>query len=928
MKRAFQSPLYLILFAFLVISCSRKADFVIGVSQCSEDDWRTAVNDEITMEASFYNDMDVIIKSVKDDSQKQIEVIEDFIKKKVDLLVISPNESTSLTPIVTKAHKAGIPVILFDRKTDNNQYTAYIGGDNFQIGQMAADYINSHKFNRAANIVLIRGTQGSTADLERYEGFKSEMDSAGRANQIVRQEFANFTRETAKYVMKTVLDSTPDPSSIDVVFAFNDRMAAGVSDAYSTYYPSLPLPMILGVDAIPNSECGVNLITDGVINASFVYPTGGNKIVELARDILLGKPYEKENILNTFLINSETSRLYLLQASEIQQKQQLIEALNSRVSLSMINVVRQRRFLYILLFLVLTSIATTVFFIRASNQSKELNKRLNQQNEKISEKVEEVESQKRDLQRLSESLEETTQAKLAFYTNISHEFKTPLSLISGPVNDLRNNKDLDEDTREKVEILYRNSNKLNRLITELLDFRTIENGKLAINYIQGDFKAHLENISALFADAIRRRGITFQFNSDEGNYKFPFDPVKIEKIFTNLMSNAFNHVDKEGTIKVDLSIKTNNQKREVEISVFNSGSFIPEERKKLIFQRFYTLDKDQKGTGIGLALTTALVEALDGTIKVESEQASGTTFIVTLPINDALYSDSVIDSKNYSPDFAKVKIGTIGEEEDSDSFEEDLGNPEGPLVLVIEDNYDMRMYIKSVLKSTYKVILAKDGGEGITKAVKYIPSIILCDIMMPVKDGYEVCSTLRANSVTEDIPIIILTACSMDEQISRGYECGADSYLQKPFSVTTLKVRIAKLLEKEKKVQAAIKGDWLIGRDTDQLSQDANELLGKIKAYVEEHLQDDISIDALVKYIGCSKSKFYRDIKEMTDYSTTDMINLVRLRKAVDLMAHSHMNISDAAFNSGFSSPSYFSRIFVKYYKERPKEYIKRLTSR
>ena len=394
------------------------------------------------------------------------------------------------------------------------------------------------------------------------------------------------------------------------------------------------------------------------------------------------------------------------------------------------------------------------------------------------------------------------------------------------------------------------------------------------------------------------------------------------------MSNAFNHVDKEGTIKVDLSIKTNNQKREVEISVFNSGSFIPEERKKLIFQRFYTLDKDQKGTGIGLALTTALVEALDGTIKVESEQASGTTFIVTLPINDALYSDSVIDSKNYSPDFAKVKIGTIGEEEDSDSFEEDLGNPEGPLVLVIEDNYDMRMYIKSVLKSTYKVILAKDGGEGITKAVKYIPSIILCDIMMPVKDGYEVCSTLRANSVTEDIPIIILTACSMDEQISRGYECGADSYLQKPFSVTTLKVRIAKLLEKEKKVQAAIKGDWLIGRDTVQLSQDANELLGKIKAYVEEHLQDDISIDALVKYIGCSKSKFYRDIKEMTDYSTTDMINLVRLRKAVDLMVHSHMNISDAAFNSGFSSPSYFSRIFVKYYKERPKEYIKRLTSR
>ncbi|MCQ2148142.1 MAG: substrate-binding domain-containing protein [Bacteroidales bacterium] len=878
------------------------------------------------MYADFYDNVDVIIESVKDNSQQQIEAIERLIKKKVDLLVISPNESTTLTPIVTKAFKAGIPVILFDRKIDNNQYTAYIGGDNFQIGQLVSNYLNTYSFRDGANLVLIRGTEGSTADLERYEGFMEGIKSGSKFN-IVAQEFANFTRETAEYVMKMVLDRTPHPESINVVFAFNDRMAAGVSDAYAKYYPNLPLPMIIGVDAIANAECGVNLITDGVISASCVYPTGGSKIIETARAILLGQPYEKETNMSSFLIDQTTARLYLLQASQIQERQKLVQDLNSKISVSAENATKQERFVYVLFALILISIVALFFLIKSSRREMAINKLLNEQNAQIKEKVDEVESQKRDILSLSESLEETMQAKLAFYTNISHEFKTPLSLISGPVNDLRENKSLDEDTRNKVEILYRNSNKLNRLITELLDFRTIENDKIAINYMQGDFKAHLENISALFADAIQRRGITFQFLSDGANYVFPFDPVKIEKIFTNLMSNAFNHVDNKGRITVNLSVSGEEKSRQVVISVFNSGSFIPEEKRELIFQRFYTLDKDQKGTGIGLALTTAIVEALDGSIAVESEEKNGTTFIVKLPIHDSLYTDSIIDPRNYSPDFAKVKIGTIADEEDTDSFEEDFGNPNGPLVLVIEDNYDMRVYIKSVLKSNYKVILAKDGDEGISKAIKNIPSIILCDIMMPGKDGYEVCTALRANSVTEDIPIILLTACSMDEQISKGYECGADSYLQKPFSVRTLKVRISKLLEKEKKVQAAIKGDWLIGRDTSGLSQDSNELLGKIKTYVEEHIQDDISIDALVKYIGCSKSKFYRDIKEVTDYSTTDMVNLVRLRKAVDLMIHSHMNISDAAFNSGFSSPSYFSRIFVKYYNERPKEYIKRVTS-
>lgn len=922
--RRLHLPLLLLLLA-TITSCSHKKQFVIGVSQCSEDSWRESVNTEMLQEAAILGDMEVIIKSVKDDSQAQVKDVEDFIKDKVDLLVISPNESSSLTPITSKAFASGIPVILFDRKTNNNQYTAYVGGDNFQIGQMAADYIIS-QYTGAQNIILMRGTEGSTADEERYEGFMSRARRASNIN-ILTERYANFTKDNAKLIMRSILDSMDSPESIDIIFAFNDRMGAGISEAYKEFYPDLKQPVIIGVDASTGTDGSINLISDQTITASMLYPTGGDVVIDIARKILLNEPYDRENILNTAVVNQDNVRLFQLQANQINEKQAKVSELNSMISASMSNATRQRIMLYVLLLLVITAIAFLLFFIRSSRNSKILNKQLNDQNQKIKEQVEELEAQKQSLQDLSQSLEETTQAKLMFYTNISHEFKTPLALISGPINDLMEKKDLDEDTRKKVDILFRNSNKLNRLITELLDFRTYENGKMSVNYSMGDIKNFLENISGMFADVIQRRGLSFTFLAEDQNYYMPFDPVKVEKVFTNLMSNAFNHVDKSGSIVVNLGMVEETDGKKLKLSVFNSGSFIPVSEREKIFVRFYSMSPDQKGTGIGLALTTSIVDALGGQISVDSEEDKGTTFTVILPLNEAMYTDAVMNDKSYSPDFAKIKLGTIGDEEEEEDLINDIDASPKPIVLVIEDNSDMRLYLRTVLAKDYRIITAKNGDEGIFKAIKSVPALILCDIMMPGKDGYEVCTALRSNQITEDIPIILLTACSLDDQIAKGYECGADSYLQKPFSVRTLKVRIAKLMEKDKKIRAAINGDWLIGRDSSTLSSEANSLLAKIKTYVEEHIYDEISIEALVKYLGCSKSKFYRDIKEITDYSTVDIVNMIRLRKAVDLMIYEHKNISDAAFNSGFSSPSYFSRTFVKYYNERPKDYIKRITA-
>jgi signal transduction histidine kinase/CheY-like chemotaxis protein/AraC-like DNA-binding protein len=914
---------YLLLVLPLLAACSRGEDpYVIGVSQCSVDAWREAANNEILQEASFYGDVTVSIRSVHDDSEQQIEDIEKFIDEKVDLLVISPNESTSLTPVVEKAYRSGIPVILYDRKIDSDQYTAFIGGDNRQIGYAAGSYAMSTLRN-SGRICIIRGTKGATADTERYEGFVSSLEeNPDFGGSVVAEEYANFNRQSAENAMRSLLASGEGP--FDLVFAFNDEMAAGVFDAYAS--SDIPdKPYILGIDALltPNGTGTISYIQNGMINASFIYPTGGKDVVDLARRILKGEEYQKENVLNTEVVNSSNVRVYQMQINQVLDRQRRVEELNSRIRTNTSKYERQQiltLFSFSLVaILALLSIALSYSY-RTRNKLVEM---LNEQNTRIKKQIESLEDQKRQLLDLSRQLEETTQAKLVFFTNISHEFKTPLSLISGPINDLLATEGMPESAQVPLDILKRNSSKLERLITELLDFRTYENSKMVVNYSMGDMDKFLQEILKMFSDVIRRRNLKFSYEADDAGYEIPFDPIKLEKVFTNLLSNAFNHVDKEGTIRIRLFSTWSGDDRTVNLSVFNSGSYIPPENMEKIFQRFYTLDAQQKGTGIGLALVTSIVDALGGSIKVDSKEGVGTAFTLQLPVEKGLRTDARID-KSYVPEFARLKLATMGEEDvDSGILDEMSPTDKKKSVLVIEDNMDMRHYIKNILSAEYHVIMAKDGTVGLSKAQRFLPDIILCDIMMPGLDGYEVCSALRNAPATRNIPIILLTACSLDEQKAQGYESGADAFMQKPFNVTTLKVRMRKLLEKSESITAEIQGDWLVGRDAGTMSSESAGMLNKFREYVESHILDDISLDDLAGALGYSKSKLYRELKEVTEYTPIDLVNLVRLHKAVDLMTTEHQNITEAAFNSGFSSPSYFSRTFLKYYHMRPKDYLK-----
>lgn len=928
---------YSVIIAFILLSvfsgCKEQVrHYKIGVSQCSEDLWRETVNSEIMREARLYDNIDVEIRSVRDDSEKQIKDIEYFVSKaKVDILVVSPNESAELTPVLTKVFQEGTPVILLDRKIDNDQYTASVGADNRQIGYMAGEYINAMLKGRG-NVFLVRGTKGSTADTERYEGFIDAIEDLGSELHIEHELFADFLFQTAKDSVQEYLKNSD--GKIDVIFAFNDQMAYGVSEALESLNRSpagsVPRPLLIGVDALRGA--GVEYLSNGYIDATFIYPTGGDAVIELAQKILTGAPFEKENILQSSVVDASNLRLFDLQDMRITEQQKKVEDLNSKVSIGLLKYTRAKYLLFITVFFIILFVAFVILLYKSNRNKNKMNELLVEQNSRIQKHMENLQLQKNQLVELSKKLEETTQAKLVFYTNISHEFKTPLSLIVGPVEDLMSRTNIDSDSHKTLEIIHRSTSKLERLITELLDFRTYETGKETVNYVMGDLKAFICNINSLFEDVIRRRKIVFEFSTGGDGFYLPFDAKKMEKLYTNLISNAFNHLNNisgggshRGIIKVYLGICESAHCKKIELSVFNSGSFVPESEREKIFNRFYTMDKDQKGTGIGLALVSSIVDALGGDVAVKSDIETGTTFIVSIPVASDVSTEASIDS-TYIPNFARQKLATMSIDDLSLDIVDEMVISDKPAVLVIEDNMDMLYYIKSVLSKEYHIILANNGELGLKKANKFVPSLILSDIMMPGIDGFEVCRSLRANGKTASIPIILLTACSLEEQKVQGYEEGADAFVQKPFNVHTLKTIMKSLLEKGGRLQSVAKSDWLLGAAADGSNSDSHQLLDSLREYVEEHIQEEISIDSMAKYVGFSKSKLYRELGEITDYSPIDIVNLIKLKKAANLMIHEGCNITEAAFQSGFSSPSYFSRTFLKYYHERPKDYIARNT--
>ena len=866
------------------------------------------MNEELKREVALYQaDAEVLIRSVKDDTPKQIADIEWFIEQKVDVLVVSPNESEACTPVIEKAYQQGIPVILVDRKIATESYTAYVGANNYQIGKEAGHYAIGILKGKG-NIAEVRGTKGSTSDAERHKGFVDALKNAPEV-QIVAETWGNFLQADAKTQMQQLFQEHPH---IDLVFAMNDPMAAGTHEAAMQFNGKIPF--IIGVDAL--QQVGIQNIENNVQDASFIYPTGGEKVIELAMKILHKQPFERENILNTTVVDKSNVRILQLQTEQIAEKQAKIENINNQLSESLIQHTNQRMLLYLSITAIVLITVFLLMAIRAYRAKSKTNS--------------ELKRQKEQLEIVSKQLEEATQAKLLFFTNISHEFKTPLSLILGPVQTLLVHNSLPKEEQDLLFLIKKNSNRLLHLISEVIEFRSYENNKMQMYFTKGNLKSFLNELNSFFTDRIKQKKLNFQFVAEDTSFEMAFDKEKVEKIYFNLLSNALKFTPQEGSINVSLTkedLPLPPSKGEVAVlRVFNSGSYIPKDKQNEVFEHFYKINPDSEGSGIGLALVQALVASHNGTISVESTEGEGTTFVIRLPFTQEQVSAKAVYDSNYIethldllpslPESAeKLKLPTASP-----------SAPEKPTVLIVEDNEDMRQFIRYILSDSYNLIEAENGEEGFEVAKKHLPDVVISDVMMPKTDGFDLCQLLKTNVATNHIPVILLTAYALDEQKQVGFESGADAYISKPFNVKLLKTRVRKLIENRKKIRESFSNFLLNETKQETLGKVEQQFITDFTQYVENSIANpELNIDEIADALGLSRSNLYRKIKSLTDYSPNELIRTIRVKYAKQLLNSKAKSISEVAYEVGFSSPSYFAKCFKDFYNESPTEYLERI---
>lgn len=555
-----------------------------------------------------------------------------------------------------------------------------------------------------------------------------------------------------------------------------------------------------------------------------------------------------------------------------------------------------------------------------------------------------IADQRDEVIELNKKVSLINQLRLRFFTNISHEFRTPLTLILDPLESLIKSQEGNPQTLQTLKLINRNAQRLLHLINQLMQFRRIETGKIELRVVRGDLKSFLKDIFDSFIDLAQHQHITYTFQIGDIQEFTWFDSEKLENVFYNLLSNAFKFTPEQGQISLNISFRQpGNGTQELacpyfQVVISDTGKGISPEHLPYVFDRFYqadaTADNRQKGSGIGLALTQELVHAVHGKIFVESEHYRGSVFSVLLPYREEDFAENELDRTGSVQAIniqSKVDL-TTEEILRTDAFEDIEPLPvdkSKPLILIVEDNYDLRSFLLQSMKTDFRVMGAENGKEGFDLAKKYTPDLIISDIMMPVMDGLELCSRIKKEIHTSHIPVILLTAKAMIDHWIEGLETGADDYIPKPFNLKVLQLKIINLIESRKKLrQLFSRGEKPSAEESTTNSID-QQFIGRAYSVVEKHIQEsELSVDQFSREMMVSKSLLFKKIKAITGYSIVDFVNMHKLRKAAaHLASDPQLNISDVAFEVGFNDPKYFSRVFRKVYGLSPSEYFRDLHS-
>lgn len=898
--------LYLIILCSLLLcSCANKPKkYIIGVSQCSMDAWREKLNSELRT-AEYLNDsVEVRLASADDDNDSQLSQINYFIDQGVSLLIVSPNQVNAISPALERAQQKGIPVILVDRKTQSKKYTAFIGCDNYLLGKLVGDYI-AQSLNGKGRIVEIRGLDDSSPAIDRHRGFVDALNAYPDL-QIVASESGDWKEQSGSEVMKRVLSKTQD---FDYVFAQNDRMAYGAYKV-ACEHGLQDKCRFVGVDGLAGKHGGLELVRQGVLEASMLYPTKGDEVIALAMKILRHEPFARDNYLPTSIVTRNNAELILMEAKDSEQQRSSLDMLHRKVSQYNSAYHVQRFFTLGLVLLVVLIVVVAIYMFRSYLVKTRLNEQLAQSND--------------ELKRLNEEVLELTHSRLVFFTNISHELRTPLTLIADPVEMLLDDRSIKGRSRELLQMVQRNALSLQQLVGSILDFRKIQNGKMELSLSRFDLPEALQQWTGDFAMTAQRKKIQLQLDTTHfsSSADVVADKEKLAHIVFNLLSNALKYTPAGGFIHVSLA----DEGERLRIEVKDSGKGIDKEELTKVFERFFQVKGAASGTGIGLALVKSFVELHHGEVRVESEPGKGTCFIVLLPRQQEGFveesqSEAADKSSSFSGDGSLQYIDD-GERHGGKLQQIISEHGEKPTILIIDDNNDIRQYERTLLQDYYFVLEASDGREGLEIARKEVPDLVICDVMMPVMDGLEFTQQLKTNTATSHIPVIMLTAKNLEEHCAEGYEQGADSYITKPFHSKVLLARVKNLLHQRAHLRQLFAQGAAEGKETEEVSR----LDDRDKAFVKQlhdiiksHMgNSDFGVEDIGAEIGLSRVQLYRKVKAITGSSVVDLLRKARLAKARRLLEANSMNISEVAYEVGFSSPSYFTKCFKDEYGMLP----------
>ena len=927
MKRKLHLIIYVAIIVLLTGCAQQPRKYVIGVSQCSEDIWRDKLNDELKMGEYLNDSLIVKLASSNDDNVLQNKQINQFVDEGVDLLIVSPNQLSAISKAVERAYDKGIPVILYDRKTNSDKYTAFIGCDNYTIGKSMGTFI-AQQLQGKGRIVEISGLEGSSPALERHRGFMDAIKPYPGL-QVVASEGGNWKEEGGIQAMKRILKQTQD---FDYVFAHNDRLAWGAYVAARQMRVKRNYKYT-GVDGMATEGGGLELVRDGIFEASYLYPTKGDEVIALAMKILKHQPYERDNYLSTSIITQANAALTLMEARDAERQARNLKALHKQVDQYLSDYNSQKVMLIGLCLFLFVCLAAAALIFRGYLIKVKLNETLAKTNGELKRLNVELGEKNEEMKRLNEEVLELTHSRLVFFTNISHELRTPLTLIADPVEMLLEDTGIKGKSRELLKMVQRNALALQQLVSNILDFRKIQNGKMDLKLYRFDIVKTLTMWVGDFQLTAERKQIRLHLDVDDlkGSHEMIADQEKISRIVFNLLSNALKYTPAGGEIFVSLKDEGAN----LRLDVRDTGKGISQDEADKIFERFFQAKGAASGTGIGLALVKSFVELHHGEARVESEPGKGSDFIVVIPReqegdSQVIHNDvDIVDnSANASASEGKnvVDESVLQYIDDGDRSRGKVQqlvseNTNRPTVLVIDDNTDIRQYERTLLQDEYIVLEAADGKEGLSVAMKEVPDLVICDVMMPVMDGLEFTEQLKTNTATSHIPVIMLTAKNLEEHRAEGYEHGADSYITKPFHSKVLLARIENLLRQRQLLKNLYQGTKEAEKEISEahLEDRDKQFLKQLQAIIQKNLSySEFGVEDMGQQIGLSRVQLYRKVKAMTGSSVVDLLRKARLAKARRLLETRSMSVSEVAYEVGFSAPSYFTKCFKEEYGMLP----------